>query len=96
MRQKGQLSGANAVMCHISRSSPNKPYILRVASVGPQGVLLARIGGSCARLTKAAPHSEPSRILGQSAEFPLVIPDPFVTEVVLGEGDQFVVGASEK
>ncbi|XP_059472921.1 protein phosphatase PHLPP-like protein isoform X2 [Neocloeon triangulifer] len=96
LRQKGQLSGANAVMCHISRPSPTKPYTLRVASVGPQGVLLARIGGSCARLTKSAPHSEPNRILGQSSEFPLVIPDPFVTEVVLGETDQFLIGASEK
>ncbi|CAB3373383.1 Hypothetical predicted protein [Cloeon dipterum] len=96
LRQKGQLSGANAVMCHISRPSPAKPYILRVASVGPQGVLLARIGGSCARLTKSAPHSEPNRVLGQSAEFPLVIPDPFVTEVILGETDQFIIGASER
>ncbi|KAF4518787.1 hypothetical protein B566_EDAN005408 [Ephemera danica] len=96
LRQRGQLSGADASLCHISRASPAKPYMLRVASVGGARVLLARRGGLVARLTRAPSLGEPARSLGRSAEFPQVVPDPFVTEVVLGEADQFLLVASER
>lgn len=96
MRQRGQLSGADASLCHISRPTPAKPYVLRVASVGAARVLLARRGGHVARLTRSPQLGEAERSLGRSQEFPLLIPDPFVTEVVLGEADQFLLVGSER
>ncbi|XP_055680740.1 protein phosphatase PHLPP-like protein [Lutzomyia longipalpis] len=101
LKQQGQKCGISVTLCHISRTkSPDSPgyspqagkrYVLRVASVGESTALLIRRNGNV-KLTL----STPNRQIGNSANFPLVIPDPETCEVVLGEQDEYLVIANKK
>uniref|UniRef100_A0A1B0DQW8 PPM-type phosphatase domain-containing protein n=1 Tax=Phlebotomus papatasi TaxID=29031 RepID=A0A1B0DQW8_PHLPP len=101
LKQQGQKCGISVTLCHISRTkSPDSPgyspqtgkrYVLRVASVGESTALLIRRNGNV-KLTL----STPNRQIGNSASFPLVVPDPETCEVVLGEQDEYLVLANRK
>ncbi|CAD7086127.1 unnamed protein product [Hermetia illucens] len=101
LRHNGQKHGVCATLCHISRqkishdysatSSQGRKFVLRIASVGEASAYLIRKTG-CVRLTPSTPR----RQIGNSASFPLVVPDPELSELVLGEQDEYLVIGNKK
>ncbi|XP_054282489.1 protein phosphatase PHLPP-like protein isoform X2 [Macrosteles quadrilineatus] len=95
LKEAGQRCGLCAVVCHITRQWVGGPrrYVLRIASVGEAKALLSRTTGSLT-FAHAPPQSVRSQ-LGNSAMFPMVVPDPHVTEIVLTEQDEFLIIANK-
>lgn len=101
LKQQGQKHGVCATLCHISRTKSStdiyshggssKRFILRVSSVGEATAYLVRRSG----YVKLTP-STPKRQIGNSASFPLIIPDPEVSEVTLGDQDEYLIMANKK
>ncbi|XP_046675269.1 LOW QUALITY PROTEIN: protein phosphatase PHLPP-like protein [Homalodisca vitripennis] len=96
LKEMGQRCGMCAVLCHISRQKVGGPrrYVLRIASVGEAKALLSRTSGSLT-LAHASTQQPVRSQLGNSAMFPMVVPDPHVTEVVLSEQDEFLIIANK-
>ncbi|PNF37973.1 hypothetical protein B7P43_G02364 [Cryptotermes secundus] len=106
LKETGQKYGVCGTLCHIVRTRPtgspssflpgcHHQYTMRVASVGEARAVLCRRSGliNLSQTTQANPnHSQ----LGCSAMFPLVIPDPHVTEVDLDETDEFLIIANKR
>ncbi|XP_055544111.1 protein phosphatase PHLPP-like protein [Wyeomyia smithii] len=104
LKQLGQNEAVNAILCHISRSkvpsevmsylpqaANGRKFILRVASVGESLAVLIK-HNRCVKLTTGNPR----RRLGLSANFPVMLPDPEINEVVLSEADEYLVIANKK
>lgn len=109
LKQQGQKHGISATLCHVSslaritshednsyRQQPSlqsgKKFVLRVASVGESSAILIRATG-CVQLTPGTPN----RLLGCSANYPLIVPDPEMCEVALNESaDEYLVVANKK
>ncbi|XP_029727244.2 protein phosphatase PHLPP-like protein [Aedes albopictus] len=104
LKQQGQHEAVNVTLCHISRSrvpseimsylpqaASGRKFILRVASVGESVAVLIK-HNRCVKLTKA----NPCRRIGLSANYPVTVPDPEVTEVVLSDADEYLVIGNKK
>ncbi|XP_068084838.1 protein phosphatase PHLPP-like protein [Anabrus simplex] len=112
LKEKGQKYGVCATLCHITRTKVNTTstangflpggprYILRVASIGEAGAVLCRrsegINLSRRHNTSSGPQNLNRNQLGCSAMFPLVIPDPYVTEILLEDEDEFLIIANKR
>lgn len=87
LKQQGQRQGVSAIICHISlerdhlitqyhpKSINKRKFILRVASVGEISAILVRQSGN----VKLTPITQ-NRQIGNSAGFPMVVPDPDICE----------------
>uniref|UniRef100_A0A336KQA3 CSON012944 protein n=1 Tax=Culicoides sonorensis TaxID=179676 RepID=A0A336KQA3_CULSO len=105
LKQQGQKQGVCATLCHISRSKYNnneimsyyptpaggRRFILRTANVGDSEAILVRQNG-LVNLTKVTPN----RKIGYSASYPLILPDPEVSEVALSDVDEYLIIANKK
>jgi PH domain/leucine-rich repeat-containing protein phosphatase len=104
LKQQGQKSGVCATLCHISRTritndntaynpynNNGRRFILRVASVGEASAVLIRQAGS-SRLTAGNSKTK----IGCSSNYPLAIPDPELSEILLGDTDEYLVLANKK
>lgn len=70
-------------------ATPRCRFVLRVASVGQaQAILIRR--QSHVQLTPSAPQAS-NRQIGQSANYPHVLPDPEVCEITLNDQDEYLV-----
>ncbi|XP_069698714.1 protein phosphatase PHLPP-like protein isoform X2 [Periplaneta americana] len=92
LKERGQKFGVCGTLCHVVRSRPHQ-YTLRVASVGEARAVLCRRG---ALLDLSQPALAGPGQLGCSALFPLVIPDPHVAEVPLGDADECLIVANKR
>ncbi|KDR16236.1 protein phosphatase PHLPP-like protein isoform X3 [Zootermopsis nevadensis] len=105
LKETGQKYGVCGTLCHIVRTKPSgssnflpgsqHQYTMRVASVGEARAVLRRRSGliNLSQTTQTNPNHNQ---LGCSAMFPLVIPDPHVTEVDLEETDEFLIIANKR
>lgn len=106
LKQHGHKNGVCATLCHISRSKGNtefvnyypnstysnqKKFILRVASVGEATAYLVRRTGFV-KLTPSTPH----RKIGYNSSYPLIVPDPEISEVSLGDQDEYLIIANKR
>lgn len=102
LKQQGQRQGVSAILCHISlerehlaqyhlKSINKRKFILRVASVGEISAILVRQSGN----VKLTPITQ-NRQIGNSAGFPMVVPDPDICEVTLSDQDEYLVIANKK
>ncbi|KAL1124719.1 hypothetical protein AAG570_001342 [Ranatra chinensis] len=96
LKEKGQRCGVCAMVCHICRErGPGaRKCTLRIASVGEAKAVLSRKEGT---LTLAHVPTQLTRSqIGSSAMFPLVVPDPHVTELTLRDNDEFIIIANKR
>lgn len=105
LKQQGQKQGVCATLCHISRSKYNnneimsyyqnpaggRRFILRTANVGDSEAILVRQNGVL-NLTKVTKN----RKIGYSASYPLILPDPEVSEIALSDVDEYLIIANKK
>lgn len=102
LKQQGQRQGVSAILCHISlerehlaqyhiKSINKRKFVLRVASVGEISAILVRQSGN----VKLTPITQ-NRQIGNSAGFPMVVPDPDICEVTLNDQDEYLVIANKK
>lgn len=106
LRQNGQKNGVCATLCHISRHKMNpelvgyypnsnyphsRKFILRVASVGEATAYLIRKTG----IVRLTPPSN-QRKIGHSSNYPLTVPDPEISEIPLGDQDEYLIIANKK
>lgn len=99
LKQQGQRQGVCAILCHISVDSANattfsnirRRFVLRVATVGQaEGILIRKTG------TLKLTPTTPKRQIGNSALFPVSIPDPEVCEIPLNDEDEYLVMGNRK
>ncbi|CAH1391630.1 unnamed protein product [Nezara viridula] len=96
LKERGQRLGCCALVCHMcsERGSGVKKRTLRVATVGEAKAVLARASSS---LTLAHVPTQMVRSqIGNSSMYPLVIPDPHVTELTLRDDDRFLIMANKR
>ncbi|XP_063697541.1 protein phosphatase PHLPP-like protein [Culicoides brevitarsis] len=105
LKQQGQKQGVCATLCHISRSKYNnneimsyyqnpaggRRFILRTANVGDSEAVLVRQNGVL-KLTKVTKN----RKIGYSASYPIILPDPEVSEIALSDADEYLIIANRK
>ncbi|BES88718.1 PP2Cc [Nesidiocoris tenuis] len=96
LKEKGQKVGVCAMVCHIcsERGTGSKKRTLRLATVGEAKAVLCR-GDSSLTLAHVPTQMTRSQI-GNSAMFPLVVPDPHVTEITLRESDELLIMANKR
>jgi PH domain and leucine-rich repeat-containing protein phosphatase len=102
---RAKATGTKTTLCHISRHKMNNENgnyfpqsngggwrcILRCVSVGEASAVLVRQTGSIRLIPQTS-----DRQLGNSASFPLIVPDPELTEIVLDDTDEYLVIANKK
>ncbi|XP_055381976.1 protein phosphatase PHLPP-like protein isoform X2 [Condylostylus longicornis] len=101
LKHHGQKYGVCATLCHISRDKTNndcvssavqgRKFVLRIASVGEASAYLIRKNG----YVKLTPGNS-KRKIGSSASFPVIVPDPEISEVTLGDQDDYLIIANKK
>nr|CAD7403954.1 unnamed protein product [Timema cristinae] len=110
LKEKGQKYGVCGTLCHICRTKPtsaqnnylpgSQRYVLRVASVGEARAVICRRNGpvTLSRVTSstASQNNLNRSQIGCSSRFPLVIPDPQITEVTLEDHDEFLIVANKR
>ncbi|PSN56260.1 Protein phosphatase PHLPP-like protein [Blattella germanica] len=108
LKENGQKYGVCGTLCHIVRMKPINPggflptsrhqYVMRVASVGEARAVLCRQSGhlNLSQRTESSTNNPSHSQLGCSALFPLVIPDPYVTEVELQDTDESLIIANKR
>ncbi|XP_073988528.1 PH domain leucine-rich repeat protein phosphatase isoform X3 [Rhodnius prolixus] len=96
LKEKGQRVGVCAMVCHIcsERGPVARKRTLRIATVGEAKAVLYR-GDSSLTLAHVPTQMTRSQI-GNSAMFPLVVPDPHVTELTLKDSDEFLIMANKR
>ncbi|XP_014250078.1 protein phosphatase PHLPP-like protein isoform X2 [Cimex lectularius] len=96
LKEKGQRVGVCAMVCHIcSERGPGiRKRTLRIATVGEAKAVLYR-GDSTLTLAHVPTQVTRSQI-GNSAMFPLVVPDPHVTELTLKDCDEMIIMANKR
>nr|CAD7598394.1 unnamed protein product [Timema genevievae] len=110
LKEKGQKYGVCGTLCHICRTKPtsaqsnylpgSQRYVLRVASVGEARAVICRRNGpvTLSRVigNTASQNNLNRSQIGCSSRFPLVIPDPQITEVTLEDHDEFLIVANKR
>lgn len=101
LKRQAQKQGVSATLCHITRTNSNREnsglyqkqrrYILRVASVGDACAYLIRQTGNL----KLTPTTH-NRQIGFSSSYPVIIPDPEICELTLGDMDEYLIIANRK
>ncbi|XP_063217315.1 protein phosphatase PHLPP-like protein [Bacillus rossius redtenbacheri] len=96
-RPSGPAAAPQPVMTGSGFVPGGQRYVLRVASVGEARAVLQRRSGAVAltrppEASAACAQNNLNRShVGYSSVFPLVIPDPHISEVILEENDEFLI-----